>query len=219
MDYGGGDNDCSFADPLRPQSMLVLTPRRDTDGNSVEAAKGNTVTVYESNPGELPDVRIGHEHSARRAGSLAEAEVHALEREQRLRLARLPSDRPQRARRRRRGTGRLHLHSLLRQLHGRRPGHSQPPRCPAAHPTNQGHRPAHRLGHAGRVARGEAPASARRPHRQRSCRHRRLRRRRRVDGAEQRRRHLRRPAVRARRFRVRGWRLARRQAIRASSPT
>ena len=25
--YGGGDNDCSYADPLRSHSMLVFTPR------------------------------------------------------------------------------------------------------------------------------------------------------------------------------------------------
>jgi hypothetical protein len=59
QDYGGGDNDCSFADPLRPNSMLVFTPRWDPDGNSVSAAKGRTVTVYESSPGNLPDLTLG----------------------------------------------------------------------------------------------------------------------------------------------------------------
>ena len=33
--YGGGDNDCSFADPLRAHSMLVFTPRWDAHGNAV----------------------------------------------------------------------------------------------------------------------------------------------------------------------------------------
>ncbi|HZP87276.1 MAG TPA: hypothetical protein VFB54_10685 [Burkholderiales bacterium] len=56
--YGGGDNDCSYADPLRAHSMLVFTPRWDTDGNSVSAAQGGTVTVYEAKPGLLPDARI-----------------------------------------------------------------------------------------------------------------------------------------------------------------
>ena len=45
MEYGGGDNDTSWADPLRPHSMLVFTPRRD-----------KTVTLYETQPGNLPDI-------------------------------------------------------------------------------------------------------------------------------------------------------------------
>ena len=59
QDYGGGDNDCSFADPLRPHSMLVFTPRWDPDGNPGAAADGQTVTAYETTPGELPDVALG----------------------------------------------------------------------------------------------------------------------------------------------------------------
>src|ERR1039457_3236101 len=43
QDYGGGDNDCSFADPLRPHCMLVFTPRWDTDGNTSTARAGHTV--------------------------------------------------------------------------------------------------------------------------------------------------------------------------------
>ena len=31
--YGGGDNDTSWADPLRPHSMLIFTPRWDPSGN------------------------------------------------------------------------------------------------------------------------------------------------------------------------------------------
>ena len=31
--YGGGDNDCAFADPLRPDAIMVFTPRWDTAGN------------------------------------------------------------------------------------------------------------------------------------------------------------------------------------------
>ncbi len=38
--YGGGDNDCSFADPLRAHSMLVFTPRWDAHGNAVSASLG-----------------------------------------------------------------------------------------------------------------------------------------------------------------------------------
>ncbi len=42
--YGGGDNDCSFADPLRSNSMLVFTPRWN-----------HTVSIYETSPGSLPN--------------------------------------------------------------------------------------------------------------------------------------------------------------------
>jgi hypothetical protein len=59
QDYGGGDNDCSFADPLRPHSMLVFTPRWDTQGNLGAAVDGQTVAIYESSPGQLPNVRLG----------------------------------------------------------------------------------------------------------------------------------------------------------------
>ena len=59
QDYGGGDNDCSYADPLRPQAMIVFTPRWDQDGNSVGAANGRTVAVYQTLPGQLPNVALG----------------------------------------------------------------------------------------------------------------------------------------------------------------
>jgi hypothetical protein len=59
QDYGGGDNDCSYADPLRPHSMLVFTPRWDPDGNSGTAAVGQTIAVYEGLPTQLPDVALG----------------------------------------------------------------------------------------------------------------------------------------------------------------
>ena len=45
MHYGGGDNDTSWSDPLRPHSMLVFTPRSN-----------KTVTLYETQPGNLPDI-------------------------------------------------------------------------------------------------------------------------------------------------------------------
>jgi hypothetical protein len=45
--YGGGDNDCSFADPLRPYTMLVFTPRWS-----------HTVTIYETSPGNLPNASV-----------------------------------------------------------------------------------------------------------------------------------------------------------------
>ena len=57
--YGGGDNDCSFADPLRPHSMLLFTPRWDTNGDSVPASLGNTLALYEADLGNLPDVGVG----------------------------------------------------------------------------------------------------------------------------------------------------------------
>ena len=59
QDYGGGDNDCSFADPLRPHSMLVFTPRWDPDGNLGSAAEGQTVAIYEGVTGQLPEVALG----------------------------------------------------------------------------------------------------------------------------------------------------------------
>ena len=58
QDYGGGDNDCSYADPLRSHSMLVLTPRWDTSAHNVGARDGQTVTVYETTPGSLPNAAI-----------------------------------------------------------------------------------------------------------------------------------------------------------------
>ncbi|MGA8287870.1 MAG: VCBS repeat-containing protein [Acidobacteriaceae bacterium] len=57
--YGGGDNDCSFSDPLQSTSMLVFTPRWDTAANSVAASKGQTVSLYQASPGNLPDARQG----------------------------------------------------------------------------------------------------------------------------------------------------------------
>ena len=60
--YGGGDNDCSFADPLRPHEMMVFTPRWDTTANSVKFSHlGNTVSVYETGPGRLPNAALGTE--------------------------------------------------------------------------------------------------------------------------------------------------------------
>ena len=53
QEYGGGDNDCSFADPLRPYSMMVWTPRW-----------GHTVSVYETVPGSLPDARTKQQRRA-----------------------------------------------------------------------------------------------------------------------------------------------------------
>jgi hypothetical protein len=60
QEYGGGDDDCSFVDPLRPTSMIVFTPRWNTakklnpeDGTPWD---GHTVTLYEAQPGTLPDV-------------------------------------------------------------------------------------------------------------------------------------------------------------------
>jgi Domain of unknown function (DUF5050) len=56
QDYGGGDNDCSFADPLAPNLMLIFTPRWDTTGSTdpLRPTRG-TVTLYKSEQGGLPD--------------------------------------------------------------------------------------------------------------------------------------------------------------------
>jgi hypothetical protein len=64
--YGGGDNDCAFADPLRPHAMMVFTPRWDTAGNVPEHTKdGQTVSVYQTSPGNLPNAGAGgHDRKA-----------------------------------------------------------------------------------------------------------------------------------------------------------
>jgi hypothetical protein len=59
QEYGGGDNDCSYADPLRPHSILVFTPRWDRRGHFAPARLGQTVTVYEASAGKHPDGRVG----------------------------------------------------------------------------------------------------------------------------------------------------------------
>ena len=43
--YGGGDNDTSWSDSLRPHSMLIFTPRWN-----------QTMALYETEPGNLPDI-------------------------------------------------------------------------------------------------------------------------------------------------------------------
>jgi hypothetical protein len=64
--YGGGDNDCAFGDPLRPHAMMIFTPRWDTDGNLAQHTYlGQTVSVYQTNPGNLPDASAsGHDRKA-----------------------------------------------------------------------------------------------------------------------------------------------------------
>jgi hypothetical protein len=64
--YGGGDNDCAFADPLRPHAIMVFTPRWDTAGNLVQhTVDGQTVSVYQTHPGSLPDASAtGHDRKA-----------------------------------------------------------------------------------------------------------------------------------------------------------
>jgi photosystem II stability/assembly factor-like uncharacterized protein len=58
--YGGGDNDCAFADPLRSHAMLVFTPRWDTTGNlALHTRDGQTVAVYQTDPGKLPNAAGG----------------------------------------------------------------------------------------------------------------------------------------------------------------
>ena len=53
--YGGGDNDCSYADALRPRTMLVLTPRWNLDGSTKDGTRNSqTVTVYTAGSGKLP---------------------------------------------------------------------------------------------------------------------------------------------------------------------
>ena len=59
-EYNGGDNDCAFADPLRANSLLVFTPRRDVNGNdNTRNEDHRTLTVYESAPGTLPSGAVG----------------------------------------------------------------------------------------------------------------------------------------------------------------
>jgi hypothetical protein len=54
--YGGGDNDCSYANPLRPHSLLVLTPRWNLQGTTADSTRNSqTVAVYETSPGHLPN--------------------------------------------------------------------------------------------------------------------------------------------------------------------
>jgi len=54
--YGGGDNDCSYADPLRPASMLVLTPRWNLGGSTADGTRNSqTVAVYTASHGQLPN--------------------------------------------------------------------------------------------------------------------------------------------------------------------
>lgn len=64
--YGGGDNDCAFADPLRPHAMMVFTPRWDTAGDLADhTVNGQTVSVYQTQPGNLPDASAtGHDRKA-----------------------------------------------------------------------------------------------------------------------------------------------------------
>ncbi|THD47661.1 MAG: VCBS repeat-containing protein [Bradyrhizobium sp.] len=64
--YGGGDNDCAFADPLRPHAIMVFTPRWDTAGNLADHTReGQTVSVYQTQPGNLPDASAsGHDRKA-----------------------------------------------------------------------------------------------------------------------------------------------------------
>src|SRR5260370_24449644 len=60
QDYGGGDNDCSYSDPLRPYSMLIFTPRWTVDRRTDRpATESQTVTVYDALPVQLPDARSG----------------------------------------------------------------------------------------------------------------------------------------------------------------
>jgi len=59
-DYNGGDNDCAFADPLRANSLVVFTPRRDVNGNdNTQGQDHRTITVYEAGPGTLPNGAVG----------------------------------------------------------------------------------------------------------------------------------------------------------------
>jgi hypothetical protein len=64
--YGGGDNDCAFADSLRPNSIMVFTPRWNTAGDLADSTRhGQTVSVYEARSGHLPDASAtGHDRRA-----------------------------------------------------------------------------------------------------------------------------------------------------------
>lgn len=59
QEYGGGDNDCSFADPLHSNLMMVFTPRWDVTGKLADHTRdGQTVAVYASALGTIPNVAI-----------------------------------------------------------------------------------------------------------------------------------------------------------------
>ena len=64
--YGGGDNDCALADPLRPQAIMVLTPGWDTGGNLARhTVDGQTAYVFQTQPGNRPDASAsGHDRKA-----------------------------------------------------------------------------------------------------------------------------------------------------------
>ena len=63
--YGGDDNDCAFADPLRPHAMMVFTPRWDTAAHKGKTRDGQTVSVYQTQPGNLPNASAGgHDRKA-----------------------------------------------------------------------------------------------------------------------------------------------------------
>ena len=49
QDYRGGDNDCSFADPVQPHRLIVFAPR---DGK-------RSVFLYKASPGQVPDASTG----------------------------------------------------------------------------------------------------------------------------------------------------------------
>ena len=67
--YGGGDNDCSYANPMQPRSMLVLTPRWNLAGSTNDGTrKSNTVTVYTASDGELPNAATSGTSSRRITG-------------------------------------------------------------------------------------------------------------------------------------------------------
>jgi hypothetical protein len=64
--YGGGDNDYAFADPSRPNSIMVFTPRWNTAGDLADSTRhGQTVAVYENRSGGFPDAsESGHDRRA-----------------------------------------------------------------------------------------------------------------------------------------------------------
>ena len=45
QDYRGGDNDCSFADPLQPERLIVFAPRHGS----------RAIFLYEASAGDVPD--------------------------------------------------------------------------------------------------------------------------------------------------------------------
>ena len=186
--YGGGDNDCSFADPLRPHSMLrVHAALGRRTAIRCRASLGKRSRCTKPIRAIFPTSAVGTDMRHMVPGPPLRAGSQLWNASSGFAIARLSSDRAQHAGRRSRSNRATTCSSASSAISS--DDTTQLPNNLAIllrarrHPR---HQEAHRLGHAGRMARRQASAPARRHQRRRARGHRRLRRRRRVDGAEQR---------------------------------